>query len=64
MREGHAKYGETYNGIHYEEQYKPRTTHLLPLVQAGDAGVEGEPEERGGRKGGRKGTGAYTGIFG
>lgn len=77
MREGNAKYGETYNGIHYPDKYRPRTNHLkpgptgrvpggqgvwdrdfpldpyvvpgdpksglLPLVQAGDPGVAGEP---------------------
>jgi hypothetical protein len=77
MREGNAKYGETYNGIHYADKYKPRTNHLkpgptgrvpggqgvwdrdfpldpyivpgdpksglLPLVQAGDPGKDGEP---------------------
>jgi hypothetical protein len=30
MREGNAKYGETYNGIHYADKYKPRTNHLKP----------------------------------
>src|SRR5438128_2246080 len=30
MREGNAKYGETYNGIHYSEKYLPRTNHLKP----------------------------------
>jgi hypothetical protein len=30
MREGNAKYGETYNGIHYAEKYHPRTGHLMP----------------------------------
>jgi hypothetical protein len=30
MREGNAKYGETYNGIHYEAKYQPRTNHLKP----------------------------------
>lgn len=30
MREGNAKYGETYNGIHYTEKYLPRTNHLKP----------------------------------
>jgi hypothetical protein len=30
LREGNAKYGETYNGIHYEEKYRPRTNHLKP----------------------------------
>lgn len=29
-REGNAKYGETYNGIHYSEKYQPRTNHLKP----------------------------------
>jgi hypothetical protein len=76
MREGNAKYGETYNGIHYTEKYRPRTNHqkpgpsgrvpggqgvwdrdlpldpyvvpgdpasgLLPLVQAGEPGKQGE----------------------
>ncbi|MDZ4289638.1 MAG: FAD-dependent oxidoreductase, partial [Prosthecobacter sp.] len=30
MREGNAKYGETYNGIHYNEKYLPRIGHLQP----------------------------------
>lgn len=30
MREGNAKYGETYNGIHYTDKYLPRTGHLMP----------------------------------
>jgi len=29
-REGNAKYGETYNGIYYDEKYMPRTGHLQP----------------------------------
>ncbi|MEQ1861234.1 MAG: FAD-dependent oxidoreductase [Chthoniobacteraceae bacterium] len=29
-REGNAKYGETYNGIHCSEKYLPRTNHLKP----------------------------------
>jgi choline dehydrogenase-like flavoprotein len=29
-REGNAKYGETYNGIHYSEKYRPRTNHVKP----------------------------------
>jgi hypothetical protein len=29
-REGNAKYGETYNGIHYEAKYQPRVNHLKP----------------------------------
>ena len=76
-REGNAKYGEKYNGIHYNASYQPRTPHkqpgangripggqgvwdrdfpldpyvvkgdpssgLLPLINAGDPGVQGEP---------------------
>ncbi len=30
MREGNAKYGETYNGIYYSPKYEPRTGHLMP----------------------------------
>jgi hypothetical protein len=30
MREGNAKYGETYNGIHYADIYRPRTNHQKP----------------------------------
>jgi hypothetical protein len=30
MREGNAKYGETYNGIHYADIYQPRTNHQKP----------------------------------
>jgi len=30
MREGNAKYGETYNGVHYTEKYLPRTNHQKP----------------------------------
>jgi FAD dependent oxidoreductase/Right handed beta helix region len=30
IREGNAKYGETYNGIHYNPAYLPRTSHLMP----------------------------------
>lgn len=30
QREGNAQYGETYNGIHYEKKYQPRTEHLKP----------------------------------
>jgi len=76
-REGNARYGEQYNGIHYSEKFLPRTNHLkpgpngrvpggqgvwdrdlpldpfvvpgnpasglLPLVQAGDPGQDGQP---------------------
>lgn len=30
MREGNAKYGETYNGIHYSERFLPRTSFEQP----------------------------------
>lgn len=30
MREGNAKYGERYNGIYYDEKYRPRVGHLAP----------------------------------
>ncbi len=77
LREGNAKYGETYNGIHYTDKYKPRKDHkqpgpngrvpggqgvwdrdlpldpyvipgkpdsgLLPLLNAGDPGKQGDP---------------------
>lgn len=76
-REGNAQYGETLNGIHYSDKYRPRTNHqqpgphgrvpggqgvwdrdfpldpyvvkgnpqsgLLPLVQEGEPGVQGDP---------------------
>lgn len=29
-REGNAKYGETYNGIHYAAKFRPRTGHVAP----------------------------------
>ena len=29
-REGNAKYGEAFNGIHYTKKYSPRTPHLMP----------------------------------
>ncbi len=29
-REGNARYGETYNGIHYAKKYQPRSKHLQP----------------------------------
>ncbi|MFY9253066.1 MAG: FAD-dependent oxidoreductase [Fuerstiella sp.] len=77
MREGNAKYGEQYNGIHYTQKYEPRAGHqqpgtngrvpggqgvwdrdfpldpyvvkgnpdsgLLPLLNDGDPGQQGEP---------------------
>jgi hypothetical protein len=30
VREGNAKYGETYNGIYYDPKYEPRTNHKQP----------------------------------
>lgn len=30
MREGNAKYGETYNGIHYVEKFMPHTSYAQP----------------------------------
>ncbi len=30
MREGNAKYGETYNGIHYAERFLPHTSYAQP----------------------------------
>jgi len=41
MREGNAKYGETYNGIHYSDKYKPRTGHLMPGENGRVAGGQG-----------------------
>ncbi|QDU29645.1 D-aminoacylase [Anatilimnocola aggregata] len=29
-REGNKKYNETYNGIYFDEKYRPRTNHLSP----------------------------------
>lgn len=40
-REGNAKYGETYNGIHYAEKYQPRTRHLMPGVNGRVPGGQG-----------------------
>lgn len=41
MREGNAKYGETYNGIYYDEKYRPRTGHLMPGDSGRVAGGQG-----------------------
>jgi hypothetical protein len=41
MREGNAKYGESYNGIHYTEKYKPRTGHLMPGANGRVKGGQG-----------------------
>jgi len=40
-REGNAKYGETYNGIHYAEKYQPRTGHLMPGANGRIKGGQG-----------------------
>ncbi len=40
-REGNAKYGESYNGIHYAEKYQPRTGHLMPGPNGRVAGGQG-----------------------
>lgn len=41
MREGNAKYGETYNGIYYAEKYKPRTAHKQPGANGRVPGGQG-----------------------
>ena len=41
MREGNAKYGETYNGIHYAEKYKPRVNHRKPGANGRVPGGQG-----------------------
>jgi lysophospholipase L1-like esterase len=41
MREGNAKYGESYNGIHYTAAYKPRTGHLKPGANGRVKGGQG-----------------------
>ncbi len=41
MREGNAKYGETYNGIHYTDKYVPRTNHLKPASHGRVPGGQG-----------------------
>lgn len=41
MREGNAKYGEQYNGIHYAEKYRPRTNHLRPRANGRVPGGQG-----------------------
>lgn len=40
-REGNAKYGETYNGIHYAEKYQPRLTHKQPGANGRVPGGQG-----------------------
>lgn len=41
MREGNAKYGETYNGIHYSAKYQPRTNHKKPGANGRVPGGQG-----------------------
>jgi hypothetical protein len=41
LREGNAKYGESYNGIHYTDKYKPRTNHLKPRANGRVPGGQG-----------------------
>ncbi len=41
MREGNAKYGERYNGIHYVDKYKPRMGHLQPGANGRVKGGQG-----------------------
>lgn len=41
MREGNAKYGETYNGIHYSPKYQPRTNHQKPGANGRVPGGQG-----------------------
>jgi hypothetical protein len=40
-REGNAKYGETYNGIHYSDKFKPRIPHLMPGANGRVPGGQG-----------------------
>jgi hypothetical protein len=40
-REGNAKYGETYNGIHYAAKYAPRTDHKQPGANGRVPGGQG-----------------------
>ena len=41
LREGNAKYGETYNGIHYSEKYQPRWEHKKPGANGRVPGGQG-----------------------
>ncbi|QDS91573.1 Xanthan lyase precursor [Roseimaritima multifibrata] len=41
IREGNAKYGEHYNGIHYTEKYRPRTGHQQPRANGRVPGGQG-----------------------
>jgi hypothetical protein len=40
-REGNARYGEQYNGIHYTEKYRPRIDHERPGVNGRVPGGQG-----------------------
>jgi len=40
-RESNSQYGETYNGIHYSDKYKPRTAHLKPGANGRVPGGQG-----------------------
>src|SRR5262245_52513814 len=44
MREGNAKYGEKYNGIHYSDKYQARTNHKKPGSGGRVPGGEGEQD--------------------
>lgn len=41
MREGNAKYGETYNGIYYDPKYLPRANHRKPGANGRVPGGQG-----------------------
>jgi hypothetical protein len=41
MREGNAKYGETYNGIHYAPIFQPRLEHKKPGANGRSPGGQG-----------------------
>ncbi|MDF1753843.1 MAG: FAD-dependent oxidoreductase [Verrucomicrobiales bacterium] len=41
IREGNDQYGETLNGIHYTEKYRPRTNHLMPGTNGRVRGGQG-----------------------
>jgi hypothetical protein len=41
VREGNAKYGEHYNGIHYTEKYRPRANHKKPATNGRVPGGQG-----------------------
>lgn len=40
-REGNAQYGETYNGVYYSPQYRPRTDHKQPGANGRVPGGQG-----------------------